>query len=156
MTMTPRVIDTLADLHGLVGQELGVSDWVTVSQPMIERFAELTDDPNWIHIDVERARAESPYGVPIAHGFLTLSLLSSLVRRAVSIGGDLRHRINYGFNRVRFPSAVPAGSRIRAIVRLQAIDDRPEGSLVTWGVTVEVEHQPKPALVAEWLVRLSP
>jgi acyl dehydratase len=154
--VTPRTIDTLADLHGLEGQELGVSDWVTVSQPMIDAFAELTDDPNWIHIDVERSRAESPYGAPIAHGFLTLSLLSSLVRRAVVIGGDLRLRINYGFNRVRFLSAVPAGSRIRAVVRLQAIDDRPDSSVVTWAVTVEIEQQTKPALVAEWLVRLYP
>ena len=101
-----------------------------------------------------RARAESPYGTTIAHGFLTMSLVSHLHAQAVRIEGDFARRINYGFNRVRFPAAVPAGARIRTHSTLQALDEIDGGVQLTWAVTVEIEGQSRPALVAEWLTRL--
>lgn len=145
----PRRIDGLRELGELIGQEAGTSDWFTITQDLIDRFADLTDDFQWIHVDQERARVESPYGNTIAHGFLTLSLLSRLSREAIDIRGDFRMRINYGFNRVRFVSPVPAGSRIRARFTVQKVTEIE----VTWLVTVEVEGSEKPALVAEWLAR---
>jgi acyl dehydratase len=145
----PRRIEGLAELRALAGQEVATSDWFTVTQDLIDRFAELTDDLQWIHIDQPRARAESPYGTTIAHGFLTLSLLSRLSREAIDIRGDFRMRINYGFNRVRFVSPVPSGSRIRARFTVQDVT----GNQVTWLVTVDIEGSEKPALVAEWLGR---
>src|SRR5437016_3788311 len=110
----PRVIEGIAELKTLTGQEVGVSDWLQVTQPMIDRFAQLTGDDQWIHVDVERAKNETPFKSTIAHGFLTVSLLSQLSRQAVEVRGDFKMRINYGFNRLRFVSPVPAGSRIRA------------------------------------------
>ncbi len=126
-----------------------MSDWLTVSQDMIDRFADLTGDPQWIHVDVERAKRESQFGTTIAHGFLTLSLLPQLAREAVEIRGDFAMRVNYGFNRLRFVSPVPAGGRIRARFTVQKVTDNE----VTWLVTVEVEGSEKPAVVAEWLGR---
>jgi len=145
----PRVIQGMEELRSLIGQEAGVSDWVSVTQEMINRFAELSGDDQWIHVDVERARKETPFGATIAHGFLTVSLLSQLSRQAVDVRGDFKMRINYGFNRLRFVSPVPAGSRVRARFTPQKVTDNE----VTWLVTVEVEGQQKPALVAEWLGR---
>ncbi|MGD0437209.1 MAG: MaoC family dehydratase [Bryobacteraceae bacterium] len=145
----PRVIHGMEELRSLIGQEAGVSDWVSVTQEMINRFAELSGDDQWIHVDVERARKETPFGTTIAHGFLTVSLLSQLSRQAVDVRGDFKMRINYGFNRLRFVSPVPAGSRVRARFTPQKVTDNE----VTWLVTVEVEGQQKPALVAEWLGR---
>jgi acyl dehydratase len=139
----------MEELRSLIGQEAGVSDWVSVTQEMINRFAELSGDDQWIHVDVERARKETPFGTTIAHGFLTVSLLSQLSRQAVDVRGDFKMRINYGFNRLRFVSPVPAGSRVRARFTPQKVTDNE----VTWLVTVEVEGQQKPALVAEWLGR---
>jgi acyl dehydratase len=151
--MPAQVIASREELDSLVGQEVGVSDWFEVSQARINDFAETTEDRQWIHLDVERARAESPYGTTIAHGFLTLSLISHLAAQAVSLRPLFRTGINYGLNRVRFPAAVPAGSRIRARLALQSVEDIPGGIHVIWNVTVEVEGGQKPALVAEWLVR---
>jgi len=141
-------------LRALVGQEVGTSGWLTVDQPMIDAFAKTTGDTQWIHTDPERARAESRYGRTIAHGFLTLSLLSRLSREAVEVEGEFGMRINYGLNRMRFPAPVPVGSRIRARFKVQAVDDIEGGHQIVWLVTVEVEGTEKPALVAEWLVRL--
>lgn len=152
--MPPRLIDGISGLQKLVGHEVGVSDWFEVTQPLIEAFAGVTNDRQWIHLDVERARAESPYGGTIAHGFLTLSLLSHLHAQAVRIQGPFSRAINYGLNRVRFPAAVPAGSRIRTHSTLQSLEEIPTGVQITWNVSMEIEGQPKPALVAEWLVRL--
>ena len=146
---TPRVIKNLDELRSLIGQEVGVSDWVEVTQEMINRFADLTGDDQWIHVNVERARKETPFGATIAHGFLTVSLLSNLSRQAVEVRGDFKMRINYGFNKLRFVSPVPAGSRIRAHFTPQKVTENE----VTWLVTVELEGQTKPALVAEWLGR---
>ena len=124
-----------------------------MTQSLIDAFADVTRDQQWIHVDSERARAESPYGTTIAHGFLTLSLLSHLHAQAVEIRGGFARRINYGFNRVRFPAAVPAGARIRARSTLQAFEEIAGGVQLTWAVVLEIEGQSRPALAAEWLVR---
>lgn len=144
---------TIDDLRLRVGQAIAVSAWHTVTQEQINRFAEVTGDDQWIHCDVERARRESPYRTTIAHGFLTVSLLSKFARETVAIGGNHKMRINYGFNRLRFTGGVPAGSRIRAHFTLNSIKDVEGGVELAWGVSVEVEGQQKPALVAEWLGR---
>jgi acyl dehydratase len=150
---TQRVINGVDDLKALTGQELGVSEWHTITQDLIDRFADVTGDHQWIHVDVERAKRESPYGVCIAHGFLTVSLLPGLMREAVEVRGDHKMRINYGFNRLRFTGGVPAGSRIRARFTLNSVKDVEGGIEISWGVSVEVEGREKPALVAEWLGR---
>jgi acyl dehydratase len=152
--MPPRVIESLTELRDLIGQEVGVSDWLVVSQSLIDAFAEVTRDRQWIHLDVERAKTESPYGTTIAHGFLTLALLTHLHSQAVQVRGDFQRAINYGLNRVRFPAPVRAGSRIRAHSTLEAMEDLPQGVQLTWVVTVECEGESKPALVAEWIGRL--
>ena len=145
----------LAELGGLVGREVSISDWLVVTQERINAFADTTDDHQWIHVDVERATAETPFGTTIAHGFLTLSLLSGLMRNAVTIDGP-RMTLNYGFNRVRFVSPVPSGSRIRARVVLGRLDDLADSTQATWNVTVEREGGDKPCVVAEWIVRYYP
>jgi acyl dehydratase len=145
-------IESIAALRDHVGREVAVSDWLAVSQERINQFAESTEDRQWIHVDPERAARESPFKETIAHGFLTLSLLSELGKRAMSVGG-VRMGINYGLNRVRFVSPVPAGSRIRARFTLALVDDIRGGVQATWNVTVEREGGEKPSCVAEWLVR---
>jgi len=152
--MSPRVIDGIDELRALVGQEAGVSGWLEVSQASIDAFSELTGDRQWIHVDPARAKAESPYGTTIAHGFLTLSLVSQLHAQAVQIRGHHTRAINYGFNRVRFPAAVPVRARIRLHSTLEAIDEIDGGVQLTWGVSIEIEGQAKPAVAAQWLVRL--
>ena len=148
-------IPDLERLRSLVGQEVATSEWIVVTQERIDAFADATDDHQWIHVDREKAAVESPYGTTIAHGFLTLSLMSALMRNAISIGG-LRLAINYGANRVRFVSAVPAGARIRARIVLMSVQDVEDGVQSMWNVTVEREAVDKPCLVAEWLVRYYP
>jgi acyl dehydratase len=147
--MSPRIINGIEELKTLAGQEVGVSDWLPVTQDMIDRFADVTGDHQWIHVDPERAKRETPFGSTIAHGFLTVSLLPQLSQQAVSVKGDFKMRINYGFNRLRFVSPVRAGSKIRARFTAQKVTDNE----VTWLVTVDVEGQDKPAVVAEWLGR---
>ena len=144
-----RVIHGIDELKGLTGQDVGVTDWHVITQDLIDRFADTTGDHQWIHVDVERCKTESPYGACIAHGFLTVSLLPGLMREAVDIEGDYKMRINYGFNRLRFVSPVPAGARIRARLTPQKVTENE----VTWLVTVDVEGSEKPAVVAEWLGR---
>jgi len=145
----PRVVNGIEELKSLAGQEVGVSEWLTVTQEMIDRFADVTGDHQWIHVDPERAKRESPFGATIAHGFLTVSLLPQLSQQALVVRGDFKMRINYGFNRLRFVSPVRSGSRIRARFTAQKDADNE----VTWQVTVDVEGQEKPAVVAEWLGR---
>jgi len=152
--MPARIVERIEDLRSLAGQEIGVSDWVTVTQETINRFADVTGDHQWIHIDAARAGMESPYGTTIAHGFLTLSLLSDLSRQAVEIQGDFSRRINYGLNKVRFPAGVPAGGRIRGRFKLKTVEDVDGGVQIVWDCTVELEGSVKPALAAEWLTRL--
>lgn len=144
---------TIDELRALTGQEVGASGWVEVTQERIDRFAEASGDRQWIHVDPERARRESQQGKTIAHGFLTLSLLSELSREAVEVKGDFRMRINYGLNRVRFPAPVPVGARVRAHFTLLSVEDFPGGAQLTWSAVVESEGGGKPAVAAEWIVR---
>ncbi len=143
----------IEDVRQSIGREAGVSDWFRVTQELIGQFAAITGDSQWIHVDEERARRESPFATTVAHGFLTVALLSKLVSQAAPLEIDSKMRINYGFNRLRFPAPVRAGSRIRAHVTPNAVREIDGGIEVAWGVVVEVEHQEKPALAAEWLIR---
>jgi acyl dehydratase len=152
--MPQRVIDGIAELRALIGQEVGLSDWFALTQERINAFAEVTEDRQWIHCDADRARAESPYGTTVAHGFLTLSLVGHLLAQAVRVDGPFSRKINYGLNRVRFPAAVPAGACIRARCLLQAAEEIPGGLQIVWVVTMECEGQPKPVMVAECLSRI--
>ena len=143
---------TIRELESRIGQEVGVSPWVDITQERIDTFAKAIGDFQWIHVDPERARA-SPFGRTIAHGFLTLSLLSHLSEQTFAFS-DRRMGINYGLNRVRFTSPVPVGSRVRArftLLKFEKIEGN--GVQVTWNTTVEIEGSSKPALVAEWLGR---
>ena len=144
----------IEDVRHAIGKEAGVSGWVEVDQGLVDQFAELTGDRQWIHVDAERARRESPFGGTVAHGFLTVALLSRMVTEAVDLRANAKLRVNYGFNRLRFPAPVMAGSRIRAHVTPNAVRDVEGGVEIAWGVTVEIENQSKPALAAEWLVRM--
>lgn len=150
-----KTFETLADLAACVGQEVAVSEWVTITQEQVQLFAQATGDHQWIHVDVDRARA-GPFGAPIAHGFLTLSLLpvflaSSFDVRQSGVG------VNYGLNRVRFTAPVPVGSRLRGRLTLLAADPIEQGGLqMTWSVVVEREGADKPVCVAEALVRRYP
>lgn len=145
-------IESVAKLGQYVGQEVAVSDWFEVTQERIDGFAEATEDRQWIHTDPERAARESPFRGTIAHGFLTLSLLSELARQAMSVDG-VRMGINYGLNRVRFIAPVPAGARIRGRFRLAALEEIKGGAQATWNVTIERDGSDKPCCAAEWLVR---
>ena len=152
--MPTRVLDSTDSLKELVGQELSVTDWFQVTQERIQQFADATLDHQWIHVDVERARRESPFRAPIAHGFLTLSLLPHFMHEAIQIKQGVRMGVNYGLNRVRFVSPVRAGSNIRARIALQSIKDvAPNAVEVIFNATVEVEGSEKPGCVAEWVAR---
>ena len=150
--MALREFASLEELAGFVGQE-SASDWVTVEQDRINAFAEATEDRQWIHVDVERARRDSPHHATIAHGFLTLSLLSHLMSQAVRVTGGIRMGINYGLNRVRFPAPVPAGSRLRGRFKLVSLTEVQGAREALWSATIEREGASKPCCVAEWLVR---
>lgn len=149
----PLLLETARALKDLVGREIATTDWFSLGQERIEAFAETTEDRQWIHVDAERAKRESPYGTTIAHGFLTLSLLSHFLREAIQIKSGVRMGINYGLNRVRFPSAVTADSRIRARFTLQAFTDIEGGVEAVFSVLVEGENSKKPCCVAEWVIR---
>ena len=151
--MPKRVIASVEELKSLAGQEVAVSEPFQITQDQINRFADVSGDHQWIHVDVERARRESPYKTPIAHGFLTLSLLSRLAGDTLQVGAGRRMGINYGLNRVRFAAPVPAGSTLRARFRLVSVKDLADSHEIIWDVQVNVEGQEKPALVAEWVTR---
>ena len=140
------------EVHQLVGQEVGVTDWFPVTQDRIDQFAAATEDAQWIHCDPVRAEEESPYGATIAHGFLTLSMISYLSRNILSLE-NVRLRINYGLNKVRFPNAVRSGANVRGRFVLQAVNDIARGIETVFAVTIEVEGSTKPCCVAEWIVR---
>ncbi|MCC7329471.1 MAG: MaoC family dehydratase [Gammaproteobacteria bacterium] len=146
--MGPRIVRTIEDAKALVGQEIGVSDWVLVDQQRINRFAEATDDHQWIHVDTERARTAMPGGQTIAHGYLVLSLLPALMDRLVTMP-TLQRAINYGLNKVRFKNPVPAGSRVRLRSVLLQAQKRAGALQVILENTIEIEGQAKPACVAE-------
>jgi acyl dehydratase len=151
--MPKRTLDSPEALKTLVGQEIAVTDWFNVTQERIQQFADATLDHQWIHVDVERAHRESPFKAPIAHGFLTLSLLPHFMHQALEIKQGVRLGVNYGLNRVRFVSPVRAGSNIRACVVLQSVKDVQDGMEAVFKATVEVEGGEKPCCVAEWVVR---
>ena len=150
-----KTFQTLTELISLVGQEVGNSDWITVTQDQVNLFAQATGDHQWIHVDVERAKA-GPFGGPIAHGFLTLSLLPRFFESAFAIAEN-GMGVNYGLNKVRFTSPVPVGSRLRArmtLLKAEPIDNN--GMQMTWAVAVEREGVAKPVCVAESISRRYP
>ena len=152
-TPVPLVLETPHSLRDLVGRELTLTDWFPIAQERIEQFAEVTEDRQWIHVDRERAERESPYGTTIAHGFLTLSLLSRFMKEAIQIRGGVRMSVNYGLNRVRFPSAVRADSKVRVRFILQSLKDVSDALEAVFDTRVEVQGSDKPCCVAEWVVR---
>ncbi|TAM51585.1 MAG: MaoC family dehydratase [Paraburkholderia sp.] len=146
-----RIADPAA-LRACVGGEPLVGEWIEIDQARVDRFADATGDHQWIHVDAERARRESPFGGPIAHGFLTLSLIPSQLVQVVQI--EQRMGVNYGLNRVRFPAPVPIGAYLRASFLVAEVADVPDGALqVVWDVTVEVDGGTKPACVAQFVTR---
>jgi acyl dehydratase len=150
--MTKREFMNARALGAHQGSEIVTTDWVEITQERINQFAVAITDFNWIHVEAERARRESPFRAPIAHGFLTLSLLTLLLEAGVRFQ-ERGMGLNYGLNRVRFTSPVPAGSRIRAKFVLVKLEDIGDGVQLTWDVTVELEGAAKPCLVAQWLTR---
>ncbi len=151
--MPPLVVENPHSLVRLVGREIATTEWFLLTQDRIQQFAETTEDRQWIHVDRERAQLGSPYGTTIAHGFLTLPLLSHFLQKAIQIGSGVRMSVNYGLNRVRFPSPVLAGSRIRARFTLQATKDIADAVEATFSVVIEGENSDKPCCVAEWVIR---
>jgi acyl dehydratase len=150
-----QIIENLAALSGWIGREVACSDWLVIEQQRIQRFAEATGDTQWIHVDAERARRESPYKSTIAHGYLTLSLIPTLMQSCVRIDG-IGMAINYGLDRVRLPAPVRVNQRIRARIVLERIEPVTGGIQVFWSATVEIENADKPACVAQMLVRYYP
>ncbi|MGV0993879.1 MAG: MaoC family dehydratase [Mycobacterium sp.] len=148
-----QVITSIEQAQSLVGSELGVSDWLEIDQKRVNDFADVTGDHQWIHVDVERAKAESPYKAPIAHGFLTLSLIPALSKDNYRVE-NAKLGINYGLNKVRFLNAVPVGSRVRA--RSELVDVKAKDSVADLTVrhTIEIEGVEKPAAVAEMIARI--
>jgi acyl dehydratase len=145
----------MATLAEYAGREIGVSAWLTVDQDRIDEFADCTGDKQWIHVDVARARSESPFGATIAHGYLTLSLAASLAIEAGVIPSDAAAALNYGLGKVRFLAPVKAGARVRNRVVLAGVEDKGSGrALITMQNTIEIEGEPKPALIAESLAML--
>ena len=151
--MPTLVLESLQSLKDYVGREIAATGWLRVTQERIWQFAEATGDRQWIHIDPERAHRESPYGAAIAHGFLTLSLISHFMREAIQLPADVRQTINYGLNRVRFPAPVRAGEKIRARVHLQMCRELPNSVEAVFDITIEAEGAEKPCCVAEWILR---
>jgi acyl dehydratase len=146
------LVTTLEELRELAGREIAVTEWLEITQERIDQFADATEDHQWIHVDRERAQRESPYGTTIAHGFLTLSLIPKFLQESIQVTG-LRMAINYGLNRVRFPSAVLAGARIRARLVLQSMRDVGDATEVIYSITIESQRAEKPSCVAEMLAR---
>ncbi|CAB4928226.1 MAG: dehydratase [Actinobacteria bacterium] len=143
---------TIAEIAGLQGTELGTSDWYEITQEAVNTFADATGDHQWIHVDVERAKAESPFGGPIAHGFMTLSLAVPLATATYTIS-DAVMGVNYGLNKVRFPAPVPVGSRVRATTTLKSVEEVAGGVQNTIAVVIEREGADKPVCIAEWVTR---
>jgi acyl dehydratase len=144
---------TLAELPGLVGTELGTSDWYEVTQEAVNKFADATGDHQWIHIDVERATAESPFGGPIAHGYLTLSLIIPMYSEVLVVS-DAKMGVNYGLNKVRFPAPVPVGAKVRLTATLKDVEEVAGGLQVTIAGIIETEGSSKPVCIAEPVFRV--
>jgi acyl dehydratase len=152
-TSVPLVVETPQSLKDLVGREIATTEWIAITQERIQQFADVTEDGQWIHVDPERAERESPYRSTIAHGFLTLSLLSRLMKEAIEIRSGIRMSVNYGLNRVRFPSPVRAGSKIRAHFTLRSLKELPDAIEAIFAAAVRAQDNDKPCCVAEWVVR---
>jgi acyl dehydratase len=144
---------TMAELPGLVGSELGTSDWHEVAQEHVNQFAEATGDHQWIHVDVERAKAESPFGGPIAHGYLTLSLIIPMYSEVLVVS-DAKMGVNYGLNKVRFPAPVPVGAKVRLTATLKDVEEVAGGLQVTIAGVIEAEGGSKPVCIAEPVFRI--
>ena len=149
-------IENLNSLKQSEGRQFPVTDWLVITQDRIQKFADATDDRQWIHVDPERAQRESPFGGVIAHGFLTLSLLPHFLKQAIHIRSGVAMTVNYGLNKIRFPAAVRAGSKVRARVTLAAVKQSPEFVDATFHIHIESESLSKPCCVAEWLIRYYP
>ena len=147
-----KIFETIEQLQAMAGQEIGASDWLEISQDRIQAFAEATGDHQWIHLDEERAKQESPWGTTIAHGYLTLSLLPQLNQQIMRLQG-VKASINYGLDKLRFPTPVPSGSRVRSRLALTSLKAQtPERYLAKYTTTIEIDGSEKPACVAENLV----
>ena len=144
---------TMAELPSLKGKELGQSSWIEVTQERVNTFADATGDPQWIHVDVERAKAESPFGGPIGHGYLTLSLLIPMWSEVLTVT-DAAMGVNYGLNKVRFPAPVPVGAKIRLTATLQDVEEVAGGLQVTVAAVIEAEGGAKPVCIAEPVFRM--
>ena len=151
--MTMVHLDSTTDLSGWVGREVAVSPWVEITQQQIDEFAETTRDRQWIHIDPERSKKEGPFGTTIAHGFLTLSMLSHFYQSCIDLS-PRKLGINVGLNRVRFTAPVKVGARVRGHIAMQKLEAITGGLQFTWAVNVEIEGGEKPACVAEWVTRV--
>ena len=151
--MPPFEIEKLSSLKQLEGREFPATEWFAVTQDRIQRFADVTEDRQWIHLDAGRAQRGSPFGGTVAHGFLTLSLLSYWLGQAIHIRSGVAMSVNYGLNKVRFPSAVRTGSQVRARVTLLSAKESPEFVDASFLVHIEGESSNKPCCIAEWLVR---
>jgi acyl dehydratase len=152
MTASTRTTTTIAELPSLKGTELGTSDWFEVTQDRVNTFADATDDHQWIHVDVERAKAESPFGGPIGHGYLTLSLVVPMYSQVLKVS-DAKMGVNYGLNKVRFPAPVPVGSKIRLTATLNDVTEIAGGLQLTIGAVIEREGGQKPVCIAELVFR---
>ena len=150
--MAPRIINGIDELKALVGEQIGYSDYMEITQERVNLFADATGDHQWIHIDVERAKKESPFGGPIAHGYLTLSLAPVLLPK-VMISTGFKLAVNYGCNKVRFMSPVPVGAKLRLGVKVLSVDDIAGGIQSTYELTFETEGAAKPSCVAECIFR---
>lgn len=150
--MASLILESMRALKDYEGREIATTDWFTVTQERIREFAEATEDRQWIHVDPERARRESPYGATVAHGFLTLSLMSHFLREALPLPADVRRTINYGLGRVRFPAPVRAGEKIRARIRLQSCKEISGSIKAAFEFTMETPGAERPCCIAEWIV----
>ena len=146
-------LQTIEELAGRVGQTIYVSDWVVVTQAMIDHFAEATGDKQWLHVDVERARRESPYGCTIAHGHLTAALIARFAQESLTIA-EKKRGLNYGSNKIRYLAPVKVNSRVRGRAELLKYEPIEDGAQLTWNTTVEIEGEPRPACVAETITRV--
>jgi acyl dehydratase len=147
------MLETPNALKEYVGREIAVTEWFAITQERIQAFADTTEDRQWIHVDEKRAKQESPFGTTVAHGFLTLSLLSRFIREGIQIKSGVRLAINYGLNRVRFPAPVRVGAKVRARIGVASVNALPDAAEATYHVVMEVEGSDKPCCVAEWVVR---
>lgn len=154
--MPTCVVENPLSLKQFAGKEIAVTPWFEVTQDRIRQFAEVTEDRQWIHVDAERARLKSPYGTTIAHGFLTLSLVSHFIKQAMEVRHGVTRAINYGLNRVRFPAAVRANAKIRARVTLLNVNELPDSVEAIYLVSIETEGATKPSCVAECVIRYYP